>query len=161
VNPWASPYALFGILFWSNQSDDRRRPDPGAFLADPTTHKIDMSNYKFRGRMGTRDWVNFDFGFWDQTTGCFWHANHKDKTDDPMVVYQSTAQKFAKRFISAIDPGEVRYGYDDFDRVGYGVAQSNVYDPSKQKFLGTPVPTPAPAPPPNKPPPDYGPPPGS
>ena len=138
-----SKYVMFGMLFWSNQNPDKAKrnvPDPGAFRGDPVTRKIDMAGYKYREKPGG---VNFDYGFWDDSTASFWHANHKEFGPvDPMIVYQSTRNRFATPYPLA--DGTTRYGYAEFDRVAYGVAVANNYDPTK----GTPKPaaTPAPAP---------------
>lgn len=125
-------YVLFAILFWSNQDPDpavRKNRDPSAFLADPVTRRIDMSGYRFRRQPGR---VNFDFGFWDASVQSFWHANHADSDlSDPMIVYQSTKDRFARRI--DLGGGDIRYGYVDFDRVGYGVAVANNYDPTKAR----------------------------
>ena len=60
--------------------------------------------------------VNFDYGFWDESTQCFWHANH---AEPGMHVYQSTKEKFQR-------------GYMDFDRVIYCVAMTKNYQPEKE-----------------------------
>ncbi len=122
-------YVLFAQLFWSNQSDDfdeRKKPDPGAYLPDPKTGKIDMSGYQYRPRSkddGSRDtYVNFDYGFWDEASQCFWHANHmryKDPAKNaakPMEVFQSTKEHFIA-------------GYKDFDRAVFCIALAENYDP--------------------------------
>jgi hypothetical protein len=44
---------------------------------------------------------------------------------DPLIVLQSTKEKFAKK-ISGF--GTPRFGYPDFDRVVYGVALAENYD---------------------------------
>ncbi len=128
----SSLYVMFGMLFWSNQDPDvskRATPDPTAFRGDPKTHRVDMSGYQYRAQPGK---VNFDYGFWDESTSSFWHANHKDfGPDDPMIVYQSTRDKFAHPF--TMPDGTERYGYDDFDRAVYGVAVANNYDVGKAK----------------------------
>jgi hypothetical protein len=129
-NMSTTKYVMFGMLFWSNQDpDDSKRvnPDPSGFLADPVTHKIDMSGYKYRPQP---HFTNFDYGFWDEHTSSFWHANHKEfGPAKPMIVYQSTREHFAHRF--TMPDGSVRYAYPDFDRVAYGVAVANNYDPAK------------------------------
>ena len=105
---------LFAKLFWSNQSPDReerKKPDDSAFRPDPTTGKVDMSGYEYRAQP---DFVNFDYGFWDESTQSFWHANH---SMPGMEVYQSTREKFAG-------------GYTDFDRVIYCVGIAENYDAS-------------------------------
>lgn len=120
-------YVLFAKLFWSNQSDDnaeRQNPDDAAFLPDPETGEVDMSGYKYRAQTKPDggSYINFDYGFWDEGSQCFWHANHCRYKDpernalDPMIVLQSTKEKFAK-------------GYLDFDRIVYGVALANNYAP--------------------------------
>lgn len=132
--PWTSKYAVFGMLFWSNQDPDRSKrgtPVPGAFKGDPVTHRVDMTGYAYRGQPGK---INFDYGFWDESTSSFWHANHKEMGPvDPMIVYQSTASKFAHYF--TMPDGSPRHGYVDFDRAVYGVALANNYDPTIAKAL--------------------------
>jgi hypothetical protein len=58
-----------------------------------------------------------------------------------MKVYQSTRNRFARPI--DLGNGDIRYGYVDFDRVVYGVAVANNYDPTKARALGF---QPAPAP---------------
>jgi hypothetical protein len=66
--------------------------------------------------------ANFDYGFWDEASNAFWHANHMQYKDaarsaaDPMKVLQSTREKFVK-------------GYIDFDRIVFGVALAQNYQP--------------------------------
>jgi len=129
-------YVVFAQLFWSNQSanyDDRLKPDDKAFLPDSKTGEMDMSNYKYRAQSRIKkdavtgadvkaSYVNFDYGFWDEASNCFWHANHMQYKDpvraaaDPMKVLQSTREKFVK-------------GYIDFDRIVFGAALANHYNP--------------------------------
>jgi hypothetical protein len=140
-----SKYVLFGMLFWSNQNPDREKRwdrDPTAFRGDSATHKVDMSGYKYLSQPKK---VNYDFGFWDPSTASFWHANHKEHgPDDPMIVYQSTKEHFARPI--DLGGGDIRYGYDDFDRVVYGVAVANNYKAEKARALNpATAPTPAPA----------------
>jgi Putative peptidoglycan binding domain len=124
----SNPWVVFAVHFWSNQDEDetaRESPDPAAFLPD-ADEKIDMTGYFGRARPG---FVNFDFGFWDEVSGSIWHANHYEAgPSDPMMVYQSTMAKFAKRLV---ENGETRFGYRDFDREGWGVAQASNYDPTR------------------------------
>jgi len=84
-----------------------------------------MTGYAYRAQVKKDDsggYVNFDYGFWDEGSQCFWHANHcpykdpEQNAEDPMFVLQSTKEKFAK-------------GYIDFDRIVYGVALANNYSP--------------------------------
>ena len=91
---------LFAKLFWSNQSpveEERKKGDDKAYLPDEDG-KVDMSDYKYRSQPG---YINFDYGFWDEGSQSFWHANH---CQPGMKVYQSTKDKFSA-------------GYMDFDRV--------------------------------------------
>lgn len=131
-----SRYVLFAKLFWSNQSpdwEDRLKPDEKAFRPDPRTGEVDMSDYAYHARSrwktdpstGERmrwSYVNFDYGFWDEASQSFWHANHKQykvpkkAAENPMIVYQSTKEKFTK-------------GYIDFDRIVFCIARAENYDP--------------------------------
>jgi hypothetical protein len=125
-----SRYVVFAKLFWSNQKSDpakRKVSDKKAFLPDKKTGRVDMTGYKYLEQPG---FVNFDYGFWDEASQSFWHANHMDYHDptDPMIVLQSTREKFAHKLTVA---GETRYGYRDFNRVVYGVALASNYDPGR------------------------------
>jgi Microbial transglutaminase/Putative peptidoglycan binding domain len=123
------PWVVFAIHFWSNQDPDetkRESPNPTAFRPD-ATGKIDMTGYDWLERPG---YTNFDYGFWDEVSASVWHANHYEEgPSNPMQVYQSTMAEFAKTFEET--PGEQRFGYPDFDREGWGVAQASNYDPTK------------------------------
>lgn len=113
------------------------KKDPDAFPVDEATGKVDMSKYtQYHGRpklekndKGEEEYkgtyVNFDYGFWDDASQCFWHANHMqydpatagEKAEkQPMIVYQSTKDKFIK-------------GYFDFDRVIFCVGLTGAYNP--------------------------------
>jgi hypothetical protein len=106
-------YILFAKQFWSNQKDaDNKNPDDKAFRPDPKTGRVDMSGYKYRAQPG---FVNFDYGFWDEASTSFWHANH---SQPGMRVFQSTKEHFIR-------------GYTDFDRCIFGVALAKNYDPGK------------------------------
>jgi hypothetical protein len=115
---------MFGKLFWSNQTgSDRTEPDEDAFPSDSRTGEIDLrdfrSNYHYRAQPG--GYINFDYAFYDEGSNSFWHANHMEYSDpekresDPMKVYQSTPSSFAA-------------GYQDFDRVVYGVALAKTFE---------------------------------
>jgi len=130
-------YVMFASLFWSNQSDDynaRLKADDKAFLPDPKTGEIDMAGYKKESRSridkdektGAESqgcYMNFDYGFWDDASNCFWHANHIQYKDperaaaQPMKVLQTTREKFVK-------------GYLDFDRIVFCVALAEHYNPA-------------------------------
>ena len=129
-------YVVFASLFWSNQSkdyDERFKHDDKAFLPDPKTGEIDMTGYEYEAQSRIKkdaktgvetktSYVNFDYGFWDEASQCFWHANHAQYKDpakaaaDPMKVLQSTREKFVK-------------GYFDFDRIVFCVALAESYNP--------------------------------
>jgi hypothetical protein len=129
-------YVLFSQLFWSNQSadyDERSKHDDKAFLPNAKTGEIDMKDYEYRAQSRIKkdaktgletktSYINFDYGFWDEASNCFWHANHKQYKDpikaaeEPMKVLQSTREKFVK-------------GYLDFDRIVFCVALANHYNP--------------------------------
>ena len=128
-------YIVFAKLFWSNQDPDweaRLEPDDEAFKPDPKTGEVDMTGYEYRaqsrykkdpktGAQVKSSYVNFDYGFWDESSNCFWHANHMQYKDpvraaeDPMIVLQSTREKFTK-------------GYFDFDRIIFCIAKASNYD---------------------------------
>jgi hypothetical protein len=124
-------FVVFAIHFWSNQDpDDTKRVDPdhSAFLPD-VNGRIDMTGYKFLDQPG---FTNFDFGFWDDVSQSFWHANHYDISPaDPMIVYQSTSAHFSEHF--ELTPGEWRFGYPDFDREAFVVAKAQHYDVSRAR----------------------------
>jgi len=120
--PAQGEYILFAKMFWSNQSEgDNSKPDDNAFKMDEKSKRIDMSGYQYKGQPG---YVNFDYGWWDDNSQSFWHANHMEYKDpekrktNPMKVYQSSKAKFMK-------------GYIDFDRTVFGVAFAKNYDPGK------------------------------
>jgi len=127
-----SRYVVFAKLFWSNQSakwEDRFKPNKKAFKADKKTGEVDMTGYNYEaqskwdvdedGNKEKSSYINFDYGFWDDASHCFWHANHYmdyTKPDDPMIVLQSTKSKFIA-------------GYTDFDRIVFCVAKAENYNP--------------------------------
>jgi hypothetical protein len=120
---------MFAKLFWSNQNPDpktHKKADLKAFRPD-RKGRVDMSGYDYLAQPG---FVNFDYGWWDDASDSFWHANHLEygNRKDPMIVLQSTRDKFAKKMEVA---GSRRYGYADFDRVVYGVALAKHYDPRR------------------------------
>ncbi len=144
-------YVLFAQRFWSNQSDDydeRFKPNDKAFLPDPTG-EIDMSSYKYRSKSRIKkdkktgvsvedSYINFDYGFWDEASNCFWHANHKQYEDpklaaaDPMKVLQSTRRKFEKR--------RANPRHSHFDRIVYAVALAHNYNPGLAAISNVPSP---------------------
>jgi hypothetical protein len=80
------------------------------YTPDPTTGKVDMSKYKYKakpkpGRPG-ETYVNFDYGFYDEASDSWWHANH---AEPGMKVYRSTQEHYSRPL-------------QDFDQQVYGVA---------------------------------------
>lgn len=139
-----SVWVMFGMLFWSNTTTKenpkkglpnepdrvpdlkaREKADPKAYRPDPVTDRVDMSTIDDVWTLGRADSVNFDFGFWDELTQSFWHANHGiyDEMENDEMIYQSTRGKFAHKMNTS--QGE-RVTYRDFDRVVYGVAITTV-----------------------------------
>ena len=121
-------WVMFAMLFWSNRSPSdraRSKPVPKAFRPDPVSGRVDMR--PLVGNLGRArpGFVNFDFGFWDEKTQCFWHANHGVYTgmETPEEIYQSTRGRFANPYWQN---GVEHVTYEDFDRVVYGVAQTTV-----------------------------------
>jgi hypothetical protein len=122
-HPSQSTYTPVQNLYQTRAFDIQQQPShsssgqenvDNAFKPDPKTGKVNMTGYKYREK-GGGNFVNFDYGFWDEASQSFWHANH---SEPGMEVYQSTKEKFAK-------------GYADFDRVIYCVAIAKNYDPQK------------------------------
>ncbi|MCO4761669.1 MAG: DUF4157 domain-containing protein [Myxococcales bacterium] len=120
-------------LAWARAMEDK---DPDRFPVDEATGKVDMSGYLYQSRPKIKKnkesgqdeysggYVNFDYGFWDDGSNCFWHANHMQypegderRDKQPMIVLQSTREKFIK-------------GYFDFDRVIFCVGLTKGYDPA-------------------------------
>ena len=122
-------YVVYAMLFWSNRDPDpkkRGKPDPKAFRPDPSTGEVDMSKIgDIYALSRPPDYTTFDFGFWDESTQTFWHANHGTYTGmkTPEEIYQSTHARFARKYW---ENGEEHVSYPDFDRVVYGVASTTV-----------------------------------
>jgi hypothetical protein len=122
-------YVVYAMLFWSNRDPDdtkRGKPDPKAFRPDPSTGEVDMSRIgDIYALARPPDYTNFDFGFWDESTQTFWHANHGTfpGMTTPEEIYQSTQARFARKYW---ENGEEHVSYPDFDRVVYGVASTTI-----------------------------------
>jgi hypothetical protein len=86
---------IFSKRFWSMGA---------AYPPDPATGKVDMSGYTGAKPEGE---VNFDYGWYDETTNTWWHANHCDPviagatcadaydSTQRMKVYQSTLTHYS------------------------------------------------------------------
>ena len=82
--------------------------DGAPYTPDPSTGKVDMSGYTYKAKPkpsgGT--YVNFDYGYFDEKSNAWWHANH---SEPGMKVYRSTEAHYSRPLL-------------DFDRQVYGVA---------------------------------------
>lgn len=105
---------IFSKRFYSNQASDwdkRKKAKPGAFAPDPKTGQVDMSSYDYQGRPNPSagagaEYTNFDYGWYDEDTGNWWHANH---AEPGMKVYQSTLEYYSRPLL-------------DFDKQVFSVA---------------------------------------
>lgn len=124
-------FVLFGKLYWSNQNvflteEERSERSPSRFPADEITREVDPENFRRKYNELPRpdrenddgtvtQFINFDYGFYDEGSKSFWHANHMEHLDpesaksDPMKVYQSSPSKFTA-------------GYVDFDQTVFAIA---------------------------------------
>ncbi|WP_412749985.1 hypothetical protein [Krasilnikovia sp. M28-CT-15] len=82
---------IFSKRFYSKQdpswTDEQAEQ---AFRPDPATDQVDMTEYRYRAKPG---YVNFDYGWLDDGTGNWWHANH---AEPGMKVYQSTLRHYSR-----------------------------------------------------------------
>jgi len=92
---------IFSKRFYSNQAEnwhDRMESDPDAFQPDEDTGQVDMGGYQYHARPRPEEgegstFVNFDYGWWDEETDTWWHANH---AESGMEVYQSTLEHYSR-----------------------------------------------------------------
>jgi hypothetical protein len=87
---------IFSKRFWADRQSD--------FKPDPATGKVDMST----PHPGRPDYINFDYGLYEEKTGKWWHANHcnsdvltdcVDQYGNPMgtmKVYESNLQHYSR-----------------------------------------------------------------
>jgi hypothetical protein len=84
---------IFSKRFWSSGQP---------FTPDPTTGKVDMSGYKHDtwkpGDAAHDSHTNFDYGWYDERSNSWWHANHGEfgDPDDPMKVYRSSLPYYSR-----------------------------------------------------------------
>jgi hypothetical protein len=107
---------IFSKRFYSNQDpsyEKRKTPEPDAYLPDAATGQVDMSSYQGQARPWVNpppgyppSFINFDYGWYDEDTGNWWHAN---RAEPGMKVYQSTLGYYSRRL-------------EDFDRQVFCVA---------------------------------------
>lgn len=75
-------YRIFSKRFYSAGKD---------YTPDPSTGKVDMSHYDHTdAKPGL---INFDYGWFDEQTDSWWHANH---SEPGMEVYQSTEEYYSR-----------------------------------------------------------------
>jgi hypothetical protein len=95
---------VFSKRFYANQNPDwekRKKADKKAFKPDPKTGQVDMDKYDYRGRPDPseskngeqNDMVAFDYGWYDEATNTWFHANHGTAG---MIVYQSTLEYYSR-----------------------------------------------------------------
>ncbi|AHI00814.1 hypothetical protein [Kutzneria albida] len=83
--------SIFSKRFYSWQNPDwSEERAHTTYRPDRETDQVDMSTYRYRARPG---YVNFDYGWFDQDTNTWWHANHEEPR---MVVYQSTLRHYSR-----------------------------------------------------------------
>ncbi|GAB1646588.1 hypothetical protein [Krasilnikovia sp. MM14-A1259] len=87
---------------WTDEQAER------AFRPDPATDQVDMTEYRYRAKPG---YVNFDYGWLDEGSGNWWHANH---AEPGMKVYQSTLRHYSRPLL-------------DFDRQVFTVTFARVH----------------------------------
>lgn len=72
---------IFSKRFWSGGND---------YEPDSETGQVDMSDYDYEAKPG---FVNFDYGWYEEETDTWWHANH---CEPGMKVYQSTLEHYSR-----------------------------------------------------------------
>jgi Microbial transglutaminase len=96
---------IFSKRFYSNQDPDyqsAQTPMPDAYGPVTPAGQVDMSSYGYMARPrpdapgGPSYYVNFDYGWYDEDTGNWWHANH---AEPGMTVYQSTLDHYSRRLL--------------------------------------------------------------
>ena len=104
-NPAEWRAVVFSKRFYANQNPDwnkRKKTDTKSFKPDPKTGQVDMSSYKYKGRPDPsigpgEEMVNFDYGWYDDATNTWWHANH---SEPGMKVYQSTLGHYSQPLVN-------------------------------------------------------------
>lgn len=87
---------IFSQRFWKLEGED--------YTPDPKTSRVDMSKYTMRWRPGDDDFINFDYGFFNEATGKWLHANHCDPVvlgsacdvAGRMIVKESTLEYYSQ-----------------------------------------------------------------
>ena len=91
---------IFSKRFWAGEAE---------YKPDPKTGKVDLSGHHNISRPsdGDYDYINFDYGLYDEKSGNWWHASHCDfpLSGDPecgrqfgqrrMTVYESNLQSYS------------------------------------------------------------------
>ncbi|MBA3489865.1 MAG: hypothetical protein H0T78_10065, partial [Longispora sp.] len=95
---------IYSKRFWSGQDANwSPQVQDTKFRPNPNTGQVDMTEYK---NLSKGQAVNFDYGYFDEATNTFWHANHGEPR---MEIYQSTLEWYSQP-------------YDFFDRQTFGVS---------------------------------------
>ncbi|RJQ74684.1 hypothetical protein D5S17_22195 [Pseudonocardiaceae bacterium YIM PH 21723] len=90
--------AVFSKRFWSGDAD----------YSPNANDQVNMSGYRYVPRPG---YVNFDYGWYDESVNNWWHANH---SEPGMHVYQSTLNYYSRPL-------------QDFDEQVFSVAFARKY----------------------------------
>ncbi|MBP2472513.1 hypothetical protein JOF53_001385 [Crossiella equi] len=95
--------AVFSKRFYSKQNPNWSEEYTEKMYRPNARGQVDMSTYRYAARPG---YVNFDYGWYDENTRNWWHANH---AEPGMKVYQSTFEYYSRDLL-------------DFDRQVFTVA---------------------------------------
>ena len=100
---------VFSKRFYANQNKDwekRKKADKKSFKPNPATGQVDMDKYDYLGRPDPSErtesnkepsMVGFDYGWYDEATDTWWHANHGAAG---MIVYQSTLEYYSRPLVN-------------------------------------------------------------
>ena len=106
-------YIMFAKQYLSQPSDETDE----RFVPDKNTGAVQNINERYWARPDASD---FEYGFWDEGSQSFWHANHMPD----VTVYQSSKEYFTAR-------------HAPNDRCVFGVALATHYDPGKAALDAT------------------------
>ncbi|GAA2825517.1 hypothetical protein [Crossiella cryophila] len=95
--------AIFSKRFYSKQNPNWTDEFAEKMYRANARGQVDMNSYRYVARPG---YVNFDYGWYDENTRNWWHANH---AEPGMKVYQSTFDYYSRDLL-------------DFDRQVFTVA---------------------------------------
>jgi hypothetical protein len=100
TDPTVWKAVVFSKRFYANQNPDwkkRQKKDTKSFKPD-AKGQVDMNGYNYEPRPDPsvgpgENMINFDYGWYDEATNTWFHANHGY---DGMKVYQSTLSNFSR-----------------------------------------------------------------